>query len=60
MKSRAGTCVAGPREQLNQLTSWLDASHVYGSKKDEAFLQRERGNKREEILCISNFLSLFF
>jgi len=28
--------VVGPRQQLNQLTSYLDASNVYGSTKDEA------------------------
>jgi hypothetical protein len=32
--------VAGPREQLNQVTSFLDASVVYGGSRDEASLLR--------------------
>ena len=30
------SCVTGPRQQLNQITSYLDASNVYGSTREEA------------------------
>ena len=29
-------CNFGPREQVNQITAWLDGSNVYGSDQDEA------------------------
>ena len=28
-------CSLGPRDQINQITSYLDASNIYGSTKDE-------------------------
>ena len=32
---RAG-CNFGPREQVNQITAWIDGSNVYGSEEKEA------------------------
>ena len=29
-------CKFGPREQVNQITAWLDGSNVYGSSFEES------------------------
>jgi hypothetical protein len=34
----------GPREQLNQVTHWLDGSEIYGSSKSELDLLRDFSN----------------
>ncbi len=31
-----GTSIVNPREQLNEITGWIDASHVYGSDIERA------------------------
>ena len=33
-------CSPGPRQQMNQITSWLDSSNVYGSDDITANLLR--------------------
>ena len=38
------SCDLGGREQLNQITSYIDASNVYGSSKDEADKLRDLTN----------------
>ena len=44
-------CNFGPREQVNQITAWLDGSNVYGSDQDEATkLRLLIGNFSQEIL----------
>ncbi|XP_013401626.1 peroxidasin homolog isoform X2 [Lingula anatina] len=39
-------CGFGFREQLNQITSWIDASQVYGSSKEESDSIREFSDPR--------------
>ena len=40
-------CSLGPRDQINQLTSYLDASNVYGStKEDQDALRLGRSGKK--------------
>lgn len=41
MQSPNLKCEMGKREQMNQITHWLDASNVYGSDNEEAELLRK-------------------
>ena len=42
-------CNFGPREQVNQITAWLDGSNVYGSDEDEAAKLRLLGGGRLRV-----------
>lgn len=43
-KHEGGTYEQGPRQQLNQITTWIDASNVYGSDTERAnFLRTNDG-----------------
>ena len=43
-------CKRGRREQINVLTSYIDASNVYGSSKDEADRLRSKGDGKIHLL----------
>ena len=44
-------CVCtGPREQLNQVTHWLDGSEIYGSSKRELDLLRDFSDAGKKVL----------
>ncbi|CAG2114532.1 unnamed protein product, partial [Medioppia subpectinata] len=51
-------CQMGPREQLNQLTAYLDASNIYGSTEDRMRSLRSgrRGRLRVSIVNKRQFL----
>lgn len=38
----------GPRQQLNQITSYMDASHIYGSTRKQADTLRDFTDPREK------------
>ncbi|XP_078681743.1 myeloperoxidase-like [Branchiostoma floridae x Branchiostoma belcheri] len=44
-----GGCHMGRRQQLNQLTAFVDASNVYGSSEEEIEELREHAGKPEQI-----------
>ena len=43
-------CKRGRREQINVLTSYIDASNVYGSSKDEADRLRSKVHGKINLL----------
>ena len=44
----------GPREQLNQLTSWLDASLVYGNNMEDYENLLDMSNPSEILKLFTN------
>jgi len=50
----ANQCKIGPRQQLNQITSYLDGSMIYGSKMDEAKQLRDANSFRGKMAMTSH------
>nr|AAB92243.1 ovoperoxidase [Lytechinus variegatus] len=50
-------CQPGPRQQLNQVTSFLDASQVYGSSKTEADFLRDKTRGRGQLRSLRDPVS---
>lgn len=53
------TTVAGVREQINEVTSWIDGSQIYGSNMTRAAALRTNGGTGAKLLTSANNLLPF-
>ena len=53
----SGTSTGNPRQQLNEITAWIDASNIYGSDADRASALRT--NDGTGMLKMQNNLLTF-
>lgn len=54
ISSNISVTPAGPREQVNQVTAYLDGSTVYGSTEEE--LERLREGRGGRIMVVSEMV----
>ena len=50
------SCNFGPREQVNQITAWIDGSNVYGSEDEEARKLRLLAGGRLRVTKVQGIL----
>ncbi|XP_071477117.1 salivary peroxidase/catechol oxidase-like [Diadema antillarum] len=50
-------CQPGPRQQLNQVTSFVDGSQIYGSSKAEADFLRDKTRGRGQLRSLTDPIS---
>jgi len=53
---RSGNDSSNPRQQLNEITNWIDASNVYGSDEERAFSLRTNDGTGKMKSSEGNFL----
>ena len=54
--TQTGTSTENPRQQINEITSWIDASNVYGSDEERAYALRTNDGTGRLKTSEGNFL----
>lgn len=54
--TNSGTSASNPRQQLNEITAWIDASNVYGSSQERALALRTLDGTGKLKTSAGNFL----